>query len=115
MQDNNFREVEGLPPYPLPKTNPVRQNIQIVDQVTKIVVEAEKEAERIMQIVYPTTGANATEMVTAPTNRVGHVKQQRAPSAAFNMCSEEENRATSVDGTTNPFVDLIVVINRHTL
>ena len=105
MQDNNWREIEGLPVYPLPKTNPVGQNIHTAKQVAKITIEAKKEIEGIMQIAYRATGVNAmAETATALTDRVGRVAEQRAPSPAFNMPREEGNRPTAAKDTMNSFI-----------
>ena len=103
MQDNHWREIEGLPVYPPPKTNLVRQNIQTANQVARITIAAIKEAESIMQVAF-STACNNTASATTLTDCTGREQEQRATSPAFSMPREDGERSTMTDGTANPFV-----------
>ena len=53
MQDNAYREQAKFKTYPTPTINPVNQLITSPTEVDKIVEAAEREADNIMAIAYP--------------------------------------------------------------
>ena len=53
MQDNAYREQAKIKTYPTPSTNPVNQLITSPVEADKIVEAAQKEAENIMAIAFP--------------------------------------------------------------
>ena len=53
MQDNAYREQAKIKTYPTPTINPVNQLITSPAEADKIVEAAEREADKIMAIAYP--------------------------------------------------------------
>ena len=53
MQDNAYREQAKIKTYPTPTTNPVNQLITSPVEADKIVEAAQREADNIMTIAFP--------------------------------------------------------------
>ena len=53
MQDNAYREQAKIKTYPTPTTNPVNQLITSPTEADKIVEAAQREADNIMAIAFP--------------------------------------------------------------
>ena len=96
MQDNAYREQAKIKTYPRPTINPVNQLITNPGEADKIAEAAQREAENIMEIAFPsgaepqlatndttttqtaqsaTTTAPTTITVTTAANRLDHGKQ----------------------------------------
>ena len=122
MQDNAYREQAKIKTYPTPTTNPVNQLITSPVEADKIVEEAQREADNIMAIAFPsgpepllaTIDAVATQTaqsvpptapsattVTMATDCLDHGRQPRPTSPAFMMNSIPDNRPGP---TTNPLL-----------
>ena len=128
MQDDAYREQAKIKTYPRPTINPVNQLITSTGEADKIVEAAQREADNIMAIAFPsgaeallatnnTTTTQTAHSVppTAPTaitattvaNRLDHGKQLRPTSPAFMMNAIPDNRPGP---TANP---LLVVNTGH--
>ena len=122
MQDNAYREQAKIKTYPTPTTNPVNQLITSPVEADKIAEAAQREADNIMAIVFPsgpkpplaTIDAATTQTAqsvppTAPlattattvTDRLDHGKQPRPTSPAFMMNAIPDNRPRP---TANPLL-----------
>ena len=122
MQDNAYREQAKIKTYPTPTTNPVNQLITSPVEADKIVEAAQREAENIMAIAFPsgpepplaeidtvTTQTAQSVPPTAPlastvtmaTDRLDHGRQLRPTSPAFMMNTIPDNRPRP---TTNPLL-----------
>ena len=53
MQDNAYREKAKIKTYPTPTTNPVNQLITSPTEADKIAEAAQREADNIMAIAFP--------------------------------------------------------------
>ena len=53
MQDNAYREQVKIKTYPIPTTNPVNQLITSPTEADKIAEAAQREADNIMAIAFP--------------------------------------------------------------
>ena len=53
MQDNAYREQAKIKTYPMPTINPVNQFINSPGEADKIVEAAQREADNIMAIAFP--------------------------------------------------------------
>ena len=53
MQDNAYREQTKIKTYPMPTTNPVNQQITSPGEADKIAEAAQREADNIMAIAFP--------------------------------------------------------------
>ena len=62
MQDNAYREQAKIKTYPTPTTNPVNQLITSPVEADKIVEAAQREADNIMAIAFP-SGAEPAQSV----------------------------------------------------
>ena len=122
IQDNAYREQAKIKTYPRPTTNPINQLITSPGEADKIVEAAQREADNIMAIAFP-SGAEpplATNDTTitqtahstpplAPTattvatvaDRLDHGKQQRPASPSFMMNTIPDNR---LGLTANPLL-----------
>ena len=128
MQDNAYREQAKIKMYPRPTTNPINQLITSSGEADKIAEAAQREADNIMAIAFPsgaelpldTTDTATTQTAnsvppTAPTattgtavaNRLDHGKQQRPASQSFMMNTIPDNWP---EPTANP---LLVVNTGH--
>ena len=128
MQDNAYREQAKIKTYPTPTTNPVNQLITSPVEADKIVEAAQREADNIMAIAFPsglepplakintvttqtaqsvpptaplaTTATTATTVTTA-TDRLDCGRQMRPTSPAFMMNAVPDNWPGP---TTNPLL-----------
>ena len=125
MQENTYRDQAKIKTYPTPTTNPVNQLITSQGEADKIVEAAQREADNIMAIAFPseakpplatinTTTTQTAQSVpsTAPsvttatiaTDRLDHGKQPRPTSPAFMMNAIPDNRP-------GPTVNPLLVVN----
>ena len=125
MQDNAYREQAKIKTYPTPTTNPVNQLITSPVEADKISEAAQREADNIMAITFPsgpepplatidtvTTQTAQSVPPTAPlaitattaTDRLDQGKQPRPTSPAFMMNTIPDNRP-------GPTTDPLLVIN----
>ena len=116
MQDNAYREQAKFKTYPTPTINPVNQLITSPAEADKIVEAAEREADNIMAIAYPSgpepplaeidttitqsaqsapPTAPPTTTVTSATDRMDRGRQPRPTSPAFMMNTIPDNRPGS--------------------
>ena len=128
MQDNAYREQAKIKTYPRPTINPVNQLITSPGGADKIVEAAQREADNIMAIAFPsgaepplatndtaTTQATHSVPPTAPSaitvttvaDCLDHRKQPRPTSPAFTMNAIPDNWPGP---TANP---LLVVNTEH--
>ena len=128
MQDNACREQEKIKTYPTPTTNPVNQLITSPEEADKLAEAAQREADNIMVIAFPSgaepplatidtattqtaqsvpTTASMAITVTTATDRLDHGKQLRPTSPAFTMNAIPDNRPGP---TVNP---LLMVNTEH--
>ena len=113
MQDNAYREQAKIKTYPTPTTNPVNQLITSPTEADKNVEAAQREADNIMAIAFPSgpepplaeintvttqtaqsvppTAPSASTATTA-TDRLDHGRQPRPTSPAFIMNTIQEDR-----------------------
>ena len=142
MQDNAYREQAIFKTYPTPTTNPVNQLITSPVEADKIAEAAQREADNIMAIAFPsgakpplatidtaTMQTAQSVLPTAPlattvTDRLDCGKQQRPTSPAFTMNAIPDNQPgpavnpllmvnTGHDGNTNSFITPTLVTNRQ--
>ena len=113
MQDNAYREQAKLKTYPTPTINPVNQLITSPAEADKIVEAAEREADNIMAIAYPsgpepplteidTTNTQSaqpapptaplTTTVTLAIDHLDHGRPPRPTSPAFMMNAIPDNQ-----------------------
>ena len=123
MQDNAYREQAKLKTYPTPTTNPVNQLITSPIEADKIAEAAQREADNIMAIAFPsgpepplatidtiTTQTAQSVPPTAPlantaTTVTDHLDcgRQPRPTSAFMMNAIPDNRPGP---TMNPLIIL---------
>ena len=142
MQDNAYREQAKLKTYPTPTTNPVYQLISSPVEAEKIAEAAQREADNIMAIAFPSgpeppiatvntaTAQSApptdplTSTATTVTDHLDHGRQTRPTSPAFVMNTIPDNQpgpATNPllivnmgqDGNTNSFITLTLATNHQ--
>ena len=122
MQDNAYREQAKIKTYPTPTTYPVNQLITSPTEADKIAEAAQREADNIMAIAFPTepepplakidtvtTQTAQSVPPTAPlastatmvTDRLDHRMQLRPMSPAFIMNTIPDNWPGP---TTNPLL-----------
>ena len=125
MQDNAYREQAKIKTYPMPTINPVNQLITSPGEADKIAEAAQREADNIMAIAFPSgaeppvaTNDTATTETTQPvaltapmaitvttaTNCLDHGKQPRPTSPAFMMNAIPDNQP-------GPTVNPLLVVN----
>ena len=125
MQDNAYREQAKFKTYPTPTVNPVNQLITSTAEADKIAEAAEREADNIMTIAYPsgpepplaeidTTITQSAQSVppTAPlaitattaTEYLDRGRQLRLTSSAFMINAIPDNRL-------GPTTILLLVVN----
>ena len=113
MQDNAYREQAKIKTYPTPTINPVNQLITSPAEADRIAEAAQREADNIMAIAFPsgpepplaetntmTTQAAQSVPATAPsaitvtmvTDHLDHRRQLRPTSPAFMMNAIPDNR-----------------------
>ena len=142
MQDNAYREQAKLKTYPTPTTNPVNQLISSPVEADKTAEAAQREADNIMAIAFPSgpeppvatvntataqfalPTALLTSTVTMATDCPDCRRQTRPTSPAFVMNTIPDNRPgpmtnpllvvnTGQDGNTNSFITLTLVTNHQ--
>ena len=142
MQDNAYREQAKIKTYPTPTTNPVNQLITSPVEADKIAEAAQREADNIMAIAFPsgaepllatidtaTTQTAQSVSPTAPsattaTDCLDHGKQPRPTSPAFTMNTIPDNQPgptanpllvvnTGHDGNTNSFITPTLATNHQ--
>ena len=112
MQDNAYREETKIRTYPTPTTNPVNQLITSPTEADKIVEAAQREADNIMAIAFPSgpepplakidtvttqtaqsvpPTAPLTSTVTTATDCLDCGRQPRPTSPAFMMNTTPDN------------------------
>ena len=113
MQDNAYREQAKIKTYPTPTTNPVNQLITSPVEADKIAEAAQREADNIMAIAFPSgpepplatidtvttqtaqsvppTAPSASTATTA-TDYLDHGRQPRPTSPAFMMNAIPDNQ-----------------------
>ena len=122
MQDNTHREQAKIKTYPTPTTNPVNQLITSPVEADKIVEAAQREANNIMAIAFPSgpepplaaidtvttqtaqsvpPTAPLTRTVTTATDHLDCRRQLRPTSLAFMMNAIPDNRPGPA---TNPLL-----------
>ena len=125
MQDNAYREQAKSKTYPMPTINPVNQLITSPGEADKTAEAAQREADNIMAIAFPsgakpslatidtiTTQTAQSAPLTAPTaitvttaaNRLDRGKQPRPTSPAFMINTIPGNRP-------GPTVNPLLVVN----
>ena len=113
MQDNAYREQAKFKTYPTPTINPVNQLITSLAEADKIAEAAEREADNIMAIAYPSgpepplakidttitqsaqsasPTAPPTTTATSATDRLDRGRQPRPTLPAFMMNAIPDNR-----------------------
>ena len=113
MQENAYREQAKIKTYPTPTTNPVNQLITSPVEADRIVEAAQREAENIMEIAFPSgpkpplaeidtvttqtaqsvpPTAPSASTVTMATDRLDHRRQLRSTYPAFVMNTIPDNR-----------------------
>ena len=126
MQDNAYREQAKIKTYPTPITNPVNQLITSAAEADKIAEAAQREADNIMAIAFPSgpepllakidtvttqraqsvpTTAPSANTATTATDCLERGKQQRPMSPAFMMNAIPDNRP-------GPTINPLLVVNR---
>ena len=142
MQDNAYREQAKIKTYPTPSTNPVNQLITSPGEADKIAEAAQREADNIMAIAFPsgakpplatidtaTTQTAQSVPPTAPlattvTDCLDRRKQPRPTSLAFMMNAIPDIRPgptvnpllmvnTGHDGNTNSFITPTLATNHQ--
>ena len=122
MQDNAYREQTKIKTYPMPTINPVNQLITSPGEADKIAEAAQREADNIMTIAFPsgaepplaTNNTTTTQTAqsapptaqpaitaTTATDCLDHRKQPRPTSPAFMMNAIPDNRPGP---TANPLL-----------
>ena len=82
MQDNTYREQAKIKTYPTPSTNPVNQLITSPVEADKIVEPAQREAENIMAITFPSGPESPLAKIDTVTTQTAQSVPPTAPSAS---------------------------------
>ena len=125
MEDNAYREQAKIKTYPTPTTNPVNQLITSRVEVDKIAEAAQREADNIMAIAFPSGSGPLLATIDTATPQTAHLipptaplattattmtdcldygKQPRPTSPAFMMNAIPDNRP-------GPSVNPLLVVN----
>ena len=142
IQDNAYREQAKIKTYLRPTINPINQLITSPGEADKIAEAAQREADNIMAIAFPSgtkpplaTNDTATtqtahsvpptaSMATTAADRLDRGKQPRPTSPAFTMNAIPDNWPgptanpllvvnTGHDGNTNSFITPTLATNRQ--
>ena len=142
MQDNAYREQAKIKTYPRPTVNPVNQLITSPGEADKIAEAAQREADNIMAIAFPsgaepplatndTTTTQTAHSVppmaataTTATDCLDHGKQSRPASPSFMMNAIPDNWPGPTanpllivnmghDGNTNSFITPTLATNHQ--
>ena len=81
MQDNAYREQAKIKTYPTPTTNPVNQLITSPVEADKIAEAAQKEADNIMAIAFPSAPEPPLATIDTVTTQTAQSVPPTAPSA----------------------------------
>ena len=82
MQDNAYREQVKIKTYPTPTTNPVNQLITSPTEADKIVEAAQREADNIMAIAFPSGPEPPLAEIDTVTTQTAQSVPPTAPSAS---------------------------------
>ena len=82
MQDNAYREQAKIKTYPTPTTNPVNQLITSPVEADKIAEAAQREADNIMAIAFPSGPEPPLAAIDTVTTQTAHSVPPTAPSAS---------------------------------
>ena len=82
MQDNAYREQAKIKTYPTPTTNPVNQLITSPAEADKIVEAAQREADNIMAIAFPSGPDPLLAKIDTITTQTAQSVPPTAPSAS---------------------------------
>ena len=81
MQDNAYREQAKIKTYPTPTTNPVNQLITSPVEADKIAEAAQREADNIISIAFPSGPEPLLATIDTATPQTAHLVPPTAPSA----------------------------------
>ena len=81
MQDNAYREQAKIKTYPRPTTNPINQLITSPGEADKIAEAAQREADNIMDIAFPTGAELPVDTINTTTTQKAHSTPPLAPTA----------------------------------
>ena len=81
MQDNAYMELAKIKTYPTPTTNPVNQLITSPGEAEIIVEAAQREADNIMAIAFPSGAEPLLATINTATTQTAHSVPSAAPSA----------------------------------
>ena len=82
MQDNAYREQAKIKTYPTPTTNPVNQLITSPVEADKIAKAAQREADNIMAIAFPSGPEPPLAAIDAVTTQTAQSVPPTAPLAS---------------------------------
>ena len=125
MQDNAYREQAKIKTYPRPAINPVNQLITSPGEADKIGQAAQREADNIMAIAFPSRAEPSLATNDTETTQTGHSVPPTAPmaitaiTAANRLDRRKQPRPTSPAFTMNaipdnwpgPTVNPLLVVN----
>ena len=77
MQDHAYREQAKVKTYPTPTTNPVNQLITSPGEADKIAEAAQREADNIMAIAFPSGAEPPLATIDTATTQTAHSKLPR--------------------------------------
>ena len=81
MQDNAYREQAKIKTYPMPTTNPVNQLITSPGETDKIAEAAQREADNIMAIAFPSGAEPPLATNDSTTTQTAQSVPPTAPTA----------------------------------
>ena len=81
MQDNAYREQAKIKTYPMPTINPVNQLITSPGEADKIVEAAQREADNIMAIAFPSGAEPPLATIDTATTQTAQSAPLTAPKA----------------------------------
>ena len=81
MQDNAYREQAKIKTYPRPTINPVNQLITSPGEADKIAEAAQREADNIMAIAFPSGAEPLLATNDTATTQTAHSAPPMAPTA----------------------------------
>ena len=82
MQDNAYREQAKIRTYPTPTTNPINQLITSPTEADKIAEAAQREADNIMAIAFPSGPEPLLAKIDTVTTQTAQSVPPTAPSAS---------------------------------
>ena len=81
IQDNAYREQAKIKTYPRPTTNPINQLITSPGEADKIAEAAQREADDIMAIAFPSGAKLPVDTTNTTTTQTAHSTPPLAPMA----------------------------------